>query len=52
MGWMTEELEFDLWHRQKIIPFSKLLRSSKPVVQWVMGSISLAVKRPGHEPDH
>jgi len=23
MGWMTGELQFDFWQRQKIFPFSK-----------------------------
>jgi hypothetical protein len=29
-----------------------VLGSTQPTIQWVPGSLSLGVKRPGHEADH
>jgi hypothetical protein len=47
--------EFDSWRGQEISLYftaSRLaLRPTQPLVQWVPGTLSLGVKRPGREAD-
>jgi hypothetical protein len=62
LGWLTwcdglqaGWLGFDSWQRQEIFLYSTAstpaLGSNQPPVQWVLGALSLGVKRPGHEAD-
>jgi len=56
MGWMIRVLEFNSRRGLGIFLFTSVSRTAlgptQPLIQWVPGSISLGVKRPGHESDH
>jgi len=56
LGYRLDDPEFGSQHRQVIILVSKtsrqILRPTQPPNQWAMGTLSLGVKRPGHEADH
>jgi hypothetical protein len=55
MGWTAQELLLDFQQRQETVVFFTELRPVlgpiQPPLQWVLGFISLAVKRQGREAD-
>jgi hypothetical protein len=55
-GWTIGVLEFDSRRRLGVFLFTTAsrtaLRPTQPPIQWLPGSLSLGVKRPGREADH
>jgi len=55
-GWTIWFLGFDSWRGLRIFLFTIVSRTalgpSQPPVQWVLGVLSLGVKRPVREADH
>jgi hypothetical protein len=55
-GWTIEVLGFDSRRRLEIFLFTTASRTdlgpTQPPIQWVPGTLSLEVKRPGREADH
>jgi hypothetical protein len=56
MGWMMEVLGLNSWQGLGIFLFITTSRiglgPTQPPIQWVLGALSLGVKRPGREADH
>jgi hypothetical protein len=56
MDWTFGVLGFDSWQGLGIFLFTTasrmVLRPTQPPIQWVLGALSLGVKRPGREADH
>jgi hypothetical protein len=55
-GWTIGVLGFDSWRELGIFPFTTASRTAlgptQPPIKWVLGALSLGVKRPGREADH
>jgi hypothetical protein len=56
LGYRVDDLGFDSWRGLGIILFTTASRTAlgptQPSIQWVRGTVSLGVKRPGREADH
>jgi hypothetical protein len=56
MGWMIGVLGFDSRRGLRIFLFTTASRtalvSTQPLIQWLLGALSLGVKQPEREADH